>query len=275
MTGEVPRLHFETAPGSDPGARPVLFLHGSWHGAWTWGAWLPPFAEAGYNPIALDFRGHGKSEGSWRKARLRDYVDDARRAIASIGPPPVLVGHSLGGLVIQHLLTEGSFPSAVLIAPIPGRYPPQVIGRFGLRHPLVMTRANLSRNLKALVGTEKLVRETLFTQTTPGETIRNCHARLTGASPALFREMVQTEPGQPKPGTPTVLIAPELDSSFTPAMQRRLAEKVEAEYIELEGSGHDVPLDASGDRARDLILKWLGTRAGATGGATERSAARG
>ena len=275
MKGEVPRLNCETAPGSDPGGRPVLFLHGSWHGAWTWNEWLPPFAEAGYNPIALDFRGHGKSEGSWHKARLRDYVDDARCAIADLGREPVLVGHSLGGLVIQRLLTERSFPAAVLIAPIPGRYPPQVIGRFALRHPLVTARANLSRNLEGLVGKEKLVRETLFTQATPEETIRNCLSRLTGASPVLFREMVQTEPGQPKPGTPTVLIAPTIDSSFTPKMQRRLAEKLEAEYIELEGSGHDVPLDICADQARDLILKWLGTRAAATAGAMERSTARG
>src|ERR671918_587407 len=115
---------------------------------------FPPCAEAGYNPIALDFRGHGKSEGSWRKARLRDYVDDARCAIADLGREPVLVGHSLGGLVIQRLLTERSFPAAVLIAPIPGRYPPEVIGRFALRHPLVTARANLSRNLEGLVGKE-------------------------------------------------------------------------------------------------------------------------
>jgi pimeloyl-ACP methyl ester carboxylesterase len=151
-----------------------------------------------------------------------------------------------------------SYPAGILIVPIPGRYPAQVIGRLALRHPLVMARANMSRDLEGLVATPELVRETLFTDATPDDTVGACHGRLTGASPALFREMVQGRPNTPKPGTPIAVIAPREDASFTPEMQERLAERLSAEYFEVEGTGHDVPLDRAAPSVIRLILSWLG-----------------
>jgi pimeloyl-ACP methyl ester carboxylesterase len=112
MSGEVPQLHLRTVPESDPDGQPVVFLHGAWHAGWTWDDWLPRFASAGYHPVAPDLRGHGESAGSWRKARLADYVEDARRVIESLERAPILIGHSLGGLIIQHLLTHGTYPGA-------------------------------------------------------------------------------------------------------------------------------------------------------------------
>ena len=257
MTADQPRLHLRVVPGADADAQPVVFFHGAWHASWVWAEWLPRFAAAGFYPVAPDLRGHGESAGSWKKARLADYVTEARDLANRLDREPVLVGHSLGGLIIQHLVTERVFPAAVLIAPIPGRYPPHVIARFALRHPLVMARANLSRDLKALVATPELVRETLFGPETPEETIRACHERLTGASPVLFREMVQRPPGGPRPGTPTAIVAPAADASFMPAMQRALARKLGAEVFEIERAGHDVLLEPTATKVIDLIVSWL------------------
>lgn len=242
-------------------ATPVVFIHGAWHGPWIWDAWLPLFRRRGYLPEAVLLRGHGSGERGYRKAGLSEFRTDVEQAIARLDRAPVLIGHSLGGLIIQYILGERRLPAAVLLAPIPGRYPPRVIGRNALRHPLVMAAASLGNDLKPLVGTTKRVREMLFTDDTSEEVVARCHARLTGASPRLFREMVAGEPPAPVARTPTLLLAPEKDASFSVEMQRRLADKLGADLRVIPGSGHDLPLDAPWQLAAALTLDWLAVHA--------------
>ena len=79
---------------------PLLFVHGSWHGAWCWDEhFLDFFADKGYRAVALSLRGHGASPG---KERLRwtgiqEYVDDVAETAAQLQTQPVLVGHSMSG----------------------------------------------------------------------------------------------------------------------------------------------------------------------------------
>ena len=41
---------------------PLLFVHGSWHGAWCWDEHLLDFfADKGYRAVALSLRGHGEA----------------------------------------------------------------------------------------------------------------------------------------------------------------------------------------------------------------------
>jgi len=137
--------------------------------------------------------------------------------------PTVVIGHSLGGRIIQHLMANRRFPAVVLLAPIPGRYPARVILANALRHPAAMTKVNLQGDLYPMVATRKLVREVLFTPETPEDIVSRCHRRLIGACPRLFREMASSTPPAPIAGTSTLLLAPGEDKSFTVKMQRRLA----------------------------------------------------
>ena len=108
-----------SAPSAKP---PVLFLHGAFSGAWVWAEHVLDFvAERGHAAYALSFRGHGRSEGRGDLARhgLADYADDVRTAIRSIGRPPVLVGHSMGGLVAQRCLGRERVAGLALMAPVP------------------------------------------------------------------------------------------------------------------------------------------------------------
>ncbi len=68
-------------------------------GAWIWEHFLGFFAARGYPAYAVSLRGHGGSEGDLAVASFEDYVDDVETAAKAIGSEPVLVGHSMGGLV--------------------------------------------------------------------------------------------------------------------------------------------------------------------------------
>ena len=109
-------------PSARSAKPPVLFLHGAFSGAWVWAEHVLDFvAERGHAAYALSFRGHGRSEGRGDLARhgLADYADDVRTAIRSIGRPPVLVGHSMGGLVAQRCLGRERVAGLALMAPVP------------------------------------------------------------------------------------------------------------------------------------------------------------
>lgn len=82
--------------------RPVLLVHGAWHGAWCWSATQAALDQLGVPSWAIDLPGHGLSSQP-----LADLAEDAacvRRALDSIkratGNDAVLVGHSYGGGVI-------------------------------------------------------------------------------------------------------------------------------------------------------------------------------
>lgn len=101
---------------------PLVFVHGAYAGAWTWEPhFLPYFAQNGYEAHAVSLRGHAGSDGheSLPFARLSDYVDDVERVMDTLDAPPVLIGHSMGGMVVQKILHRRRVPGAVLMASAP------------------------------------------------------------------------------------------------------------------------------------------------------------
>ena len=106
---------------SQPTERPpLLFVHGSAHGAWCWAEhFLDYFASHGFNAHALSLRSHGGSGGRKRLrwASIADYVDDVARVAASLPSAPIPAGHSLSGMVVQQYLARHVAPAAVLLAP--------------------------------------------------------------------------------------------------------------------------------------------------------------
>jgi pimeloyl-ACP methyl ester carboxylesterase len=97
-------------PESASAKTPLLFVHGAYSGAWIWDAhFLEFFAERGYPAHAVSLRGHGQSEGgeSLHFWGIDDYVRDVRSAVRRMDRLPILVGHSLGGLLCQRFLAGG------------------------------------------------------------------------------------------------------------------------------------------------------------------------
>ena len=101
---------------------PLLFVHGAFAGAWMWtDTFMPYFAKAGYPCYALSLRGHGESFGGehidWHS--ISDYVDDVRKVVDWLGCDPVLVGHSMGGFIVQKYLEHRDAAGAILLCSVP------------------------------------------------------------------------------------------------------------------------------------------------------------
>lgn len=109
-----------------PDAVPVIFVHGIFSGAWIWDEhFLPWFAEQGFHAYALSLRGHGQSSAPdpLGQYQLHEYVQDLADAVQTLeqkhGQAPLLVGHSMGGMVVQAYLSRFRGRGAVLMASIP------------------------------------------------------------------------------------------------------------------------------------------------------------
>ncbi|MBE9610102.1 alpha/beta hydrolase [Chitinilyticum piscinae] len=119
MADELELLH---VPAARPGDRPpVLLVHGAFAGAWCWESTQTALADAGWDSYALSLSGHGGSAGreQLHALTLADYLQDIEWALEQIGRAPVLVGHSLGGYLLQRIAEHVRVPGLALLAPVP------------------------------------------------------------------------------------------------------------------------------------------------------------
>lgn len=103
----------------------ILMIHGIGCTGAAWDRLAPAFRAKGWRvetpTLRPDKRTAGKPPADLPKIRLSDYVDDmealARQLEAETGQPPVLMGHSMGGLIAQKLAERGVGRAAILITP--------------------------------------------------------------------------------------------------------------------------------------------------------------
>jgi 3-oxoadipate enol-lactonase len=81
---------------------PVVFLHGIGGGARSFAPQIASFAARGYQPVALDLLGYG-GRAPADAMTFDALAEDVELAIGTLDKP-VLVGHSMGGMVVQSLL---------------------------------------------------------------------------------------------------------------------------------------------------------------------------
>src|SRR6202050_3475775 len=112
---------------TQPG-RPAVFVHGLWLHASSWDPWLGLFQEAGYAPTAPGWPGASGTVGETRQTPSRvagkgidDVVAHSARITRGLEAPPVVVGHSFGGLIAQRLLGQNLAAAAGAMAAAPLR----------------------------------------------------------------------------------------------------------------------------------------------------------
>jgi pimeloyl-ACP methyl ester carboxylesterase len=84
-----------------------VLVHGAWHGAWCWHKVLPLIEERGHKVHAIDLPGHGNDKTPTASVSLESYVQRVRLVLdGEAEPDMVVVGHSMGGIVITQAAEE-------------------------------------------------------------------------------------------------------------------------------------------------------------------------
>lgn len=259
MTPEACKLELLATPAK--GARkgpPLLFVHGGFHGAWCWADhFMPWFAERGFDCYAISLRDHGASArtGQHDDWRLADYVADAAWAVEQIGHKPILIGHSLGGTIVQKLAVTGGYPGMILLAPSPIGGSNRAALKMTVTHPGAMLRAAMGRDM-ALALPAFL---SFFLSPGMAEAEKSkIAARLNGlTSFAAARDAFYTDPPKPAPTTmPVLVVSGEKDWSIPQYKNRKLAVAYGGTH-DVVPTAHDVMCDVEWEAAAGVIYHWL------------------
>ena len=243
---------------ADP--RPLLFVHGAYAGAWCWDEhFLPYFAEHGFEAHALSLSGHG---GSPDRARLdhysiADYVDDVARIVGTLPAPPVLIGHSMGGFVVQKYLERADAAGVVLMSSVP----PQ--GLMSSAWGLAWRRPALMNQFTRLLGGGRVdapsLRDALFHQPVDDKALqRYLRASQPESHRAIWDMSLFDLPHVHRVAQiPMLVIGARHDELIPPRQVQLTARSYGVEAHILPDMGHGMMLERSWHEAAALILRWL------------------
>jgi pimeloyl-ACP methyl ester carboxylesterase len=78
-----------------------VLIHGAWHGSWCWDKVVPLLKQAGHHVEAPDLPGHGQDKIPLPAVTLQAYTRRVCETLDAQAEPVILVGHSMGGMVIS------------------------------------------------------------------------------------------------------------------------------------------------------------------------------
>jgi pimeloyl-ACP methyl ester carboxylesterase len=241
---------------------PILFVHGSYCSAHIWEPYfMPYFSENGYGCHALSLRGHGHSDGMLSWASLSDFCEDVVQAIGTLDEPPVLIGHSMGGLIVQHILAKHRPRAAVLLATVP----PSGLGssamHMSMTAPDILWQLGLLQSLGAEAVSAEVMARGMLSEKGRAEGGQTLLTYLQRESPRVAAELLA--PSQPTPvrgeGAPPILVLGGDADMFLPLSAfHETATFFEADLQILQGAPHGLMIDSVWWKtAADAILSWL------------------
>ncbi len=255
-------------PAIPTGRVPLLFVHGSNSAAWVWAEhFLPYLARAGWPAHAVSLRGHGGSPGLERLQflSLRDFVADFAEALDRLDQPPVVIGHSMGGMVIQKYLEihadEGrdAVAGAVLMASVPPQGLWLTSWAMALRDPFLFQQLCLVQSIGPLHPlAHEVIRRVLFSKDMPAAWVHRFFHRWQPESQRVVLDLLGLDlPRRTDLRLPLLVFGGADDLMVPASVVRRTAEWYGRTATILPGLAHATMLDTRWQDAADHLLGWL------------------
>ena len=226
---------------------PILMIHGGYHGWWAFEDWLPLFADWGWPSYAVSLRNHKDSysisDQEFLKLTLADYVEDVLAVLKWLEQRPILIGHSMGGIIAQQVAEKERLAALVLVGPVgPGQLGP-------FRDPLPTD--------KPIVRDHDTARRLWFYDV-DDERFNAIHARLVGESPSALNEFgsERTFVDRSKIDCPILVLAGQHDLSGVHSAEA-VADFYHAPCWILPNCGHDLMLEPVAADVASRIRTWL------------------
>lgn len=256
--------------------KPVVFVHGLWLHATSWNPWVELFGEAGYKPVAPGWPGEPETVAEAREhpefvanVGINDATGHYADMIDGLDAPPVIIGHSFGGLIAEKLLGQGVGAAAVAIDPaqIKGVLPlPLAQLRAGL--PALGNPANLHKTVSLSrkefrFGFGNAVSEEESDQLYEQWAIPSPARPLFQAAAANFVMHSQAKVNTANETRGPLLLVSGLEDHTVPDVVTRSTLKqyrdstAVTELKQFEGRGHSLTIDHGWKDVADAVLDWL------------------
>lgn len=247
----------------------LVMIHGMWCGPWCWENYRVYFEQRGYRCIVPALRYHdvdpkGTPDPALGTASLLDYAADLEQEIDLLGEAPILVGHSMGGLLTQILGSRGRGRAMVLLTSASpagiNALKPSVIRsfwstltRWGFwRRPHRPTLAEATYSMLHLLSEDER---------------RATHARFVFESGKaaseigfwLFDRRRAARVDASRMSCPMLIVAGREDRVTPASLARKVAKKYSAvaTYRELSGHAHWVIGEPGWEEVAGLVVDWL------------------
>jgi len=261
----------ERVPMGSSNVPPLLFVHGAFHGAGCWTEnFLPYFSSKGFPCYALSLRGHGASEGLERlhTFSLSDYVQDVLEVMTQLQEKPVLIGHSMGGALVQAIAQ--TYPDQIKAVVLLATAPPNGILlkdmlRLSLTHfrELFQLLAFNQRKhgdfplqlfFSQPLNAEERGEFALLLQPESRKAIRDLRRRII---PGPTRGLGAEPWAAPALQVPMLILGSKKDALFPEETVKRVGKVYKTQPIIFSDIGHDMMLDAGWRSVADRIHIFL------------------
>jgi len=240
----------------------LVFVHGAWHGAWCWEEhFIPFFTQNGYECYAFDLPNHGanKDKKGINKYRITDYVNHLELALAQINKPVVLIGHSMGGYIIQKYLEKNDCKGVILMATVPGKPIWRLFFKIFLEQPATMLKVIFNFKLLHLVNSTEKASGLLFSDDLAIEKREAYSKRLGGESfiVMVFDFLLSKIKRRKNLTIPVLVQCAGKDNMISTAESEYTREFQQADYQFYKELAHNVMLESKWRLSAQGALNWL------------------
>jgi len=194
---------------------------------------------------------------------MDDYVEDIRSVVEGLRGKVVVIGHSMGGVLVERFIQNHQVYAAVLITPPPLEGASASFNRLSKNISRIdLLKFVLMKNPFVLVKNPKVSKLMFFTEEMSDEDYKVHYNRLGKESYAVIMEILKPFiKGYLNPlKVPILLIGAYKDGFFTPDEINATADQYGVQPVFFEG-GHDLMLETSWNKVAESIEKWLVTEA--------------
>jgi pimeloyl-ACP methyl ester carboxylesterase len=243
------------APAVETGP-PLLFVHGYFGLAIVYERMMACLAAKGHRCVAIDLRGHGDSPlaGKLGRVSIHDYTDDVERIARELGNP-VIIGHSMGGLLAQLVAERGVGRAVVLLSPAPPRGIPVLSVKLAVLQAKYMPAILTWRT----VVPGRLDLKTLVLNRVPqSEHDVLLDFMVPDSGRAAFQMSIIGVPvDRERVTVPMLVIAGDKDLFIPHSRAVRVARRYGARLITAPGRGHMLVIEPGYDEMCDWIADWI------------------
>ena len=242
-------------------------VHGAFCGGWAFDAFREPFEANGYRCQTPDLRGHaaGTRAGAVAQISMSDYAADIAELVRAAPSPPILLGHSLGGLVAQMAAARAEVSALVLLAPsapwgVTGASLEEAASAFGLYAlgPFWAQAVEPDKSVAHLYSLDRVGK-------TEGQAVARRMVAESGR--ALFETLnwwldpfMTTQVDAGRIHAPTWVGCGSADLIHPPSTVRQTAARLQADVQVFDGMSHWLIGEEGWETVADACLGWLAAK---------------
>jgi non-heme chloroperoxidase len=252
----------------------IVFIHGLWMHRSSWQTWMDFFQVQGYDTLNPAWPGDSptvaecrNNPGAIANRGVTEIVDSYAKIIASLTEPPIVIGHSFGGLIAQVILGRGIAAAGIAIDPAPIKGVWQLpFSALKASFPVLGNPFNFNKAVSLTFDQFKYG----FANAVPEQEAKELYDRWTIPAPCrpLFQAATASFAGsETKVNTanttrgPLLITGGEKDHIAPPVLGEASLKKYNSSVITdfklFEGRGHSLILDHGWKEVAEYSLAWL------------------